>query len=99
MVTPRVSRKLITWLLLGSWLVVGPFVILIALPVGDANVSFWPHVGRPLLAAGLAGALFFLSPLPFWYRGAAFGVYTLFVGLTLDTIVVYLACYVGHDCL
>jgi len=92
-----VSRKLIIWLLLGAWFIAGPFVVIALLPLGS-HVGFWPHVGRHLVAAILSGALFFLTPLPLLYRGVAFVVYTLLVGLSLDTILVYLACYVGHDC-
>jgi hypothetical protein len=99
MVIPSKTQAILRSLLLAAWFIVAPLVIIALLPAHILDVSSWSHVVRPLLAAAFSAAVFLFMPFRFIYRAVGFVAYTLFVGHSLDTILVYLACYVGHDCL
>ncbi len=85
-------------------LIIGPFISFFlfqfVVPEIPPTHNEWTDLfWRPVVASAVPGMAIFLLRIRLWQRILAFLVYSVIAGYLVMVIVLYVACYVFHDCL
>ena len=85
-------------------LLIGPFISFFlfqsVVPEMPATQNEWIDLfWRPVVASAVPGIAIFFLPIRLWQSILSFVVYTTIAGYLVMVIVLYVACYVFHDCL